>query len=63
MHTLPEFFGAAKTTVASVVIVGGSGITIHLCRLLEEQKIHVKIIEQDEAKCEKIAKLSPMQPS
>jgi trk system potassium uptake protein TrkA len=59
MHTLPEFFGAAKTSVASVVIVGGSGITIHLCRLLEEQKIHVKIIEQDEAKCEKLAKLFP----
>jgi trk system potassium uptake protein len=42
-----------------VVIVGGSGTTAHLCRLLEEQHIHIKIIEQDDAKCERLAKLFP----
>lgn len=59
MHHLTEAFGISKKTIRSVVIVGGSGVVMHLCRLLEEQKIEIKIIEQDEAKCERLAKLFP----
>jgi len=59
MHNLHALFGIPKKTVRSVVLVGGSGVSIHLCRLLEEQKIDVKIIEQDEQKCQKLAKLFP----
>ncbi|MGH2612405.1 MAG: NAD-binding protein, partial [Rhabdochlamydiaceae bacterium] len=36
-----------------------SGTTTHLCRLLQQQHIHIKIIEQDEVKCERLAKLFP----
>jgi trk system potassium uptake protein len=59
MQKLGDIFGLAKKTVKSVVLVGGSGVVIHLCRLLEQQKIDVKIIEQDEAKCHRLAQLFP----
>lgn len=59
MQTLPEQLGIPKIPISSVVIVGGSGTTIHLCKLLEKQHIHIKIIEQDEVKCEQLAKLFP----
>ncbi len=59
MHSISNFFGVPKTPVSSVVIVGGSGTTVHLCRLLQEQHIHIKVIEQDGALCEKLAKLYP----
>ncbi|HNA62475.1 MAG TPA: Trk system potassium transporter TrkA [Rhabdochlamydiaceae bacterium] len=59
MHHLIDAFGITKQKVRSVVIVGGSGVVVHLCKLLEEQKIEVKIIEQDENKCERLAKLFP----
>ena len=39
----------------SVVLVGASGISVHLCRLLEEQHIKVKIIDQDKQKCQQLA--------
>ena len=59
MEHLGNIFGMPKKTIKSVVLVGGSGVVIHLCRLLEEQKIDVKIIEQDEAKCQRLAQLFP----
>jgi trk system potassium uptake protein TrkA len=59
MHHLHEVFGLPKKTVRSVVLVGASGISIHLCQLLQEQNIDVKIIDQDEPKCQKFAKLFP----
>ncbi len=59
MQQLGNIFGLAKKTIKSVVLVGGSGVVIHLCRLLEEQKIDVKIIEQDETKCQRLAQLFP----
>jgi trk system potassium uptake protein TrkA len=59
MQQLGDIFGLSKKTVQSVVLVGGSGVVIHLCRLLKEQKIDVKIIEQDEEKCQRLAQLFP----
>ncbi|HUD01955.1 MAG TPA: Trk system potassium transporter TrkA [Rhabdochlamydiaceae bacterium] len=59
MQRLGDIFGLPKKAIKSVVLVGGSGVVIHLCRLLEQQKIDVKIIEQDEAKCHRLAQLFP----
>lgn len=59
MHNLHKIFNLPKKTVRSVILIGASGFSIHLCRLLKEQKIDVKIIEQDEQKCQKLAKLFP----
>lgn len=59
MGKASDFFGMPKSTVSSVVIIGGSGMTIHLCKLLQEQKISVKVIEIDETKCEKLSQLFP----
>jgi len=59
MQKLGGLFGLQKKKIKSVVLVGGSGVVIHLCKLLEEQKIDVKIFEQDEAKCQRLAQLFP----
>jgi trk system potassium uptake protein len=59
MHQVSDLFGLTKKRVRSVVIVGGSGIVVHLCHLLKEQKIDIKIIEHDEARCEKLSQLFP----
>lgn len=59
MNHISKFFGLPKKTIASVTLVGGSGVVIHLCKLLEEHKIDVKIIEQDEEKCQRLAQLFP----
>ncbi len=54
-----DFFGLPQEKIRSVILVGGSGVVVHLCRLLEEQKIKVKIIEQGEENCQKLARLFP----
>lgn len=59
MRHLHEIFGKQSKTVHSVVIAGGSGVAMHLVQLLLEQKIKVKIIEQDENKCALIARRFP----
>jgi len=59
MHRLHEIFGMPKKSVKSVILVGGTGTAAHLSSLLLEQKIAVKIIEPDEQKCIRLAKLLP----
>jgi trk system potassium uptake protein len=59
MQNLHNIFGITHKTVRSAVIVGSSGVAIHLIKLLLEKKILVKIIEQDEQKCSKLARLYP----
>jgi trk system potassium uptake protein len=54
-----QFLGIPQKTIRSAVLVGGSGVAMHLTHLLEEQKIKVKIIEQDEQKCLELARLFP----
>ena len=44
MHQLPSLFGIAAKKIHSVVLVGGGGIAHHLCRLLLEQNIAVKVL-------------------
>lgn len=60
MHRLPGLFGiAAAKKIHSVVLVGGGGVTRHLCRLLLEQNISVKVLEQDERSCEELSRQFP----
>lgn len=59
MHHLHQLFNIPKKTVHTAVLMGGSGVAIHLTQLLEKQKIKVKIIEHDEHKCAKLARLFP----
>jgi trk system potassium uptake protein TrkA len=59
MHQLHQLFGIPKKTIRSAVIVGASGVAIHLIELLLIHNISIKIIEQDEVKCQKLAHLFP----
>lgn len=59
MHNLHHIFGIVDNTIGSAVIAGVSGVAIHLIRLLQEKKIAVKIIEQDEQKCAMLARQFP----
>ena len=59
MHYLHQIFGMPNKIIRSTVLVGGSGTAIHLAQLLLEKKINVKIIEQDEQKCSRLAHLIP----
>lgn len=59
MLRLQEIFGVAHPHVKSVVIVGGSSIALHTCQLLQEQNVHVKIVEADAAKCRQLAEQLP----
>lgn len=59
MHRLPGLFGIPTQKIQSVVLVGGGGVGGHLCRLLLEQKIAVKIMEEDERLCQELARQFP----
>ncbi len=59
MHRLPNLFGIAAKKIHNVVLVGGGGVAHHLCRLLLEQNISVKVLEQDERSCEELSRQFP----
>ena len=59
MLRLQKIFGVAHPNVKSVVIVGGSSIALHTCQILQEQNVHVKIVEADAAKCRLLAEQLP----
>jgi trk system potassium uptake protein TrkA len=59
MHRLHEIFHSSETRTRSVILVGGSPIAVHLTHYLCQQKIHVRIIEKDSARCEELAGLLP----
>ncbi len=59
MHHLHHIFGIIDTKVNSAVIVGTSGVALHLIRYLIDKRIGVKVIEQDEQKCLAIARQFP----
>lgn len=50
-----DFFGFEKIKTKRVMIAGGGNIGYFLAKHLEDTGINVKIIEQDEARCEKMA--------
>ncbi|HSX11045.1 MAG TPA: Trk system potassium transporter TrkA [Chlamydiales bacterium] len=59
MHRLHEIFASAEEKIASIIIVGGSSVTVHLAHFLCQQKIDVRIIEKEGARCEELAELLP----
>jgi trk system potassium uptake protein TrkA len=59
MQNLHQFFGIVDKAVRSAVVVGFSGVAVHLIKLLVDQNIAVKIIESDEQKCSTLARLFP----
>lgn len=59
MEELPQMLGIVEQKVHSVVIVGGSAITLQLAHLLQKQSIRVKIIEKEESTCLSLAAKLP----
>lgn len=59
MHRLHEIFHSPETDIRSVVLVGGSAVALHLTHFLCQQKIHVRIIEKNEDRCNELAELLP----
>lgn len=57
-----DFFkkaGVDNNIVKSAMFVGGGKLTHYLCRLLEDTKIKIKIIERDEERCRQLSDLLP----
>lgn len=51
--------GVDNNVVKSAMFVGGGRLTHYLCRLLEDTKIKLKIIERDEERCRQLSELLP----
>ena len=57
-----DFFkkaGVDNNIVKSAMFVGGGKLTHYRCRLLEDTKIKIKIIERDEERCRQLSELLP----
>jgi len=57
-----DFFkkaGVDNNIVKSAMFVGGGKLTHYLCRLLEDTKIKIKIIERNEERCRQLSELLP----
>lgn len=57
-----DFFkkaGVDNNIVKSAMFVGGGKLTHYLCRLLEDTKVKIKIIERDEERCRQLSELLP----
>ncbi|MBN2479038.1 MAG: Trk system potassium transporter TrkA [Parachlamydiales bacterium] len=59
MQEIHSFFNIDQKIIKSIVIVGGTGVGVRLAHILEIRNINVKIIEQDEKRCEELADLLP----
>jgi trk system potassium uptake protein TrkA len=59
MHRLHEIFDCPEHKVRSVILVGGTPVATHLAHFLIQQRIAVRIIEIDEARCEHLAEVLP----
>jgi trk system potassium uptake protein len=59
MDDLHHIFGIAKKPISSAVLIGGCGVAMHLVQRLLEHKIKVKIFEENESKCQQLARLFP----
>lgn len=51
MSQLNSFFGTPSKKINSVVVAGGTSVAMEVCRLLKEEGIQVRLIEQDEERC------------
>lgn len=57
-----EFFrkaGIVNNSIKTVMIVGGGKLTYYLCKSLENTRIKIKIIEQQEERCRELSELLP----
>lgn len=59
MNRLHEIFQVEERRIRSVIIVGGSPIALHLAHFLSQQRIQVRIIENDPNRCNELADLLP----
>ncbi len=59
MHKLHEIFNSPESRVRSVILVGGSRVAVHLTHFLCQQKIAVRLIEKNGARCEELAEILP----
>lgn len=59
MSELSALFNTPERHIQSVILAGGSPIAMQVCHLLEEEGIHVRIIEQDEQRCHFLAEHLP----
>ncbi len=59
IHDFFEAIGSFKKPVKSVMIVGGSMIAYYLATELMDMKIDVKIVEQNQKRCEEFSELLP----
>ena len=60
--TAVDFFHAIKASknpVKNTMIIGGGKIAVYLAKMLTKSGIKVKIIEQDEKRCEELSELLP----
>lgn len=51
--------GYKTNSVKSAMVVGSGEVTHYLCSMLKKQKVNLKVIEEDRAKCEKICEAFP----
>src|SRR5262249_12049758 len=54
-----QFFGIKQTKLKSVVIVGGSLVGLNLAKILQEEKVDVRIIDKDFEKCRVLSEQLP----
>ncbi len=59
IHRLHEIFHAPEHRVRSIILVGGTPVAAHLAHFLAQQKIAVRIIESDRARCEELSDFLP----
>ncbi len=59
MSKLPETFGLHEKRMRSVMIIGSSSIAVMIGKLLDEQGVAVKVIDNDEESCRKMAEELP----
>ncbi len=59
MNKIHAFFGIEEKSISSCTIAGGSSISVHLARLLQNLNVSVKIIEKEENICRFLADLFP----
>lgn len=59
MITFFQNLGMSTRPVANALIIGGGTIGYYLARMLMESHIHVRIVDNDPARCEQLSRLLP----
>ena len=59
VHEFFKLIGRYASHVRNVFVVGGGRISFYLAAILEHMNMHVKIVEQNEARCLELSELLP----